>query len=168
MLWDGLEPFLNMRQTEADAKLRPLGTEPIRVYQDMRYVLQELVEGRLRLDGKVMPAVPLALAGSRKGRMSWTLRQVIDPLRAAAEAPADLRAQFKFLLGLLALPAVRPRLKQCPTCHAFMLKRAVRRTGTRRAFCSTACQRRAPGRREANARRQREYRERNPGRRTRA
>lgn len=169
ILWADLEPFFNLSPPEDAGKLLASESDEgdhFRVYQKMRDLMQELVDGRLSLVGKPMPATPLALIGSRRWGVSWGIRH-IDHLTASVE---DRRAHCRFLLGLLALPEVRPLLRQCSTCSAFMLKRAVKKqkkTATRRDFCSPAC-RRWSASREDNARRQREYRERNPGRRTRA
>jgi hypothetical protein len=159
-LWDGLAPFINMAQAEAEAMLLPFGLGPIGVYGKMRSSLHELAAGRLRLDGFVIPAAPLCLIRCRGGRVSWGLRHV-DPLRAASPEHLEaLRAECQFLLALLALPKVRPLLKQCATCGTFKPAKAVKphkKTGTRRDFCSPACRRRAATR-EDNRRRQSQFR----------
>jgi hypothetical protein len=136
-LWADLAPFINMAQ----AKLLPLGQGSMDLHQTTRSDLQELMDGRLRLEGKWAAAVPLSLGGDG-GRITWGLRHVDPRWAPSAERLKYLRDHWKFVIFLLALPEVRPYLKQCATCGAFWMARAVRpkrKSNTRRDFCSPAC-----------------------------
>ena len=153
-LWRDLEPFINRQEPEV-AGLRPLGAGPMRLRERTRNTLQDLMDGRLTFDAALAAPLFIDVRGKR-----WGLR-FVDPQRAGAKNLKRLSEHCNFLLGLVALPAVRRLLKRCGMCRAFILAHAVRpqkKTKSRRDFCSDACRRRAT--RKENARRLREFRHR--------
>lgn len=157
ILWEQLGPLANLSESDARLHLHPRDLDgPFGAYMNLRAGLARIVSGEWTLRGKAIAAAPLCLISSR-GRLGWGVRHV-DPAGARRD---DLDRVCWFLLGLLALPEVRPLLRRCDSCGAFMLARARRRQRktARRDFCSAACRRRATSR-EDNARRQREYRNR--------
>lgn len=183
-LWKNLEPFINSRSRPVPGSKRPArpkarpdqvklprinwahtqSTQPdlADIRARARSDMQKLMDGVWPFQGAEIPTTPLALVhrwNRHTGRdyLSWGVRTAFDP---AAFGVDRTRAQVRFLVGLLALPAVRPLLKQCGTCGAFKLETNVRRNkkGTQRRFCSKECRLRDPARREATARRQKAFR----------